>query len=285
MSVPSQRFEQFYRIPASRIDTIRERISASIGSDGTGSFQMAVSENTPHWWKKMASAAGTKDKLSGRILVSGRRDTTVEAVAARVVFDPVTFPKIRAVTQAVLEYANTAVTIALSLIGIMALWLGIMKIAEAAGVIGIITRWLSPVMTRLFPEVPPDHPAMGAMVMNMAANVLGLSNAATPFGLKAMEELDTLNPKKGTATNAMVTFLAINTAGLTLIPATAIAVRVGLGSASPAVIIGTSIVGATCATIVGIGTAKLLQRLPFFKKQLDVPSADGRRTTVDGKGE
>jgi spore maturation protein A len=109
------------------------------------------------------------------------------------------------------------------------------------------------------------------MIMNIAANMLGLNNAATPFGLKAMEELNKLNPKLGTATNAMVTFLTINTGGLVLIPATAIAVRAAAGSANPGLIIGTSIVGAGCATVVGVTAARLLQRLPQYRKALEVP--------------
>ena len=129
------------------------------------------------------------------------------------------------VTNSAIDYAGKAVNIAIGLIGIMALWLGIMKIAEQAGLISIIAKSVKPITKFLFPDVPHDHPAMGSMIMNISANMLGLGNAATPFGLKAMEELEKINPEKGTATNAMYTFLAVNTAGLTLIPATAIAVR------------------------------------------------------------
>ena len=179
-----------------------------------------------------------------------------------VVFESVSFLKLKDITNAALDYAGTAVNIAIGLIGIMALWLGVMKVAEEAGLIALIAKWLKPVMKRLFPDVPSDHPAMGSMIMNISANMLGLGNAATPFGLKAMEELDKLNPEKGTATNSMVTFLAINTAGLTLIPATAIAVRAAAGSSDPAIIIGTSIFGAGCATIAGITAAKVLEKFP-----------------------
>jgi spore maturation protein A len=143
-----------------------------------------------------------------------------------------------------------------------------MKVAEEAGLLKVVTKILAPITKRLFPDVPSDHPAVGAMIMNMAANMLGLNNAATPMGLKAMEELNKLNPKPGTATNAMVTFLAINTGGLVLIPATAIAVRAASGSTNPGIIIGTSIVGAGCATIAGIVAARVLQRLPRYKKEL-----------------
>jgi spore maturation protein A len=184
--------------------------------------------------------------------------------------EPIRFTHMKSISQAAFDYAATAVTIALGLIGIMALWLGVMKVAEEAGVLRVLTRILTPITKRIFPDVPPDHPAVGAMIMNIAANMLGLSNAATPMGLKAMEELNKLNPKVGTATNAMVTFLAINTGGLILIPATAMAVRAASGSANPGIIIGTSIVGASCATIAGVLASKILQRLPRFKKALEV---------------
>jgi spore maturation protein SpmA len=133
------------------------------------------------------------------------------------------------------------------------------------------------VSSRLFPDVPPDHPAIGAMVMNISANMLGLSNAATPFGLRAMEELNKLNPKLGTATNAMCTFLVINTSGLVLIPATAIAVRAAAGSTNPGIIIGTSIFGAGCATVAGLIAVKLLEKLPMFRRDLEVES--GKETS------
>ncbi|MEK6756660.1 MAG: nucleoside recognition domain-containing protein, partial [Bacteroidota bacterium] len=188
----------------------------------------------------------------------------------QMVLEPIRFVKLKAVTQAALDYASTAVTIALGLIGIMALWLGVMKVAEEAGLLRVVTRMLAPITKRLFPDVPADHPAIGAMIMNIAANMLGLSNAATPLGLKAMEELNKLNPKVGTATNAMVTFLAINTGGLILIPATAIAVRAAAGSANPGIIIGTSIFGAGCATVAGVLAARLLQRLPRYKKDFEI---------------
>jgi spore maturation protein A len=121
------------------------------------------------------------------------------------------------VTAGALDGAKTAVTIALALIGIMALWLGVMRLAERAGLVQRIGRALRPVMTRLFPDVPAEHPAMGSMLMNMAANMLGLGNAATPLGLRAMCDLETLNPQPGVATNAMCTFLAINTSSVQLI--------------------------------------------------------------------
>lgn len=184
------------------------------------------------------------------------------------------------VTKQAFDSAETAVKIALGLISIMTLWLGIMKIAEQAGFIRLLARALAPIMRRLFPDVPPEHPAMGSMLLNIAANWLGLSNAATPFGLKAMEELQQLNPKKDTATNAMAMFLGINTASITLIPSTIIGIRVSLNSNNPFEIIGTTIFASVCATTTAIIAAKLLGRLPVFKKDdprlTSQPQAEGQ---------
>lgn len=171
---------------------------------------------------------------------------------------------VAAVTQGAVNYAKTAVDIALGLIGIMTLWLGIMRVAEKAGLISLLGRALRPISRLLFPEIPPDHPAIGAMIMNVAANMLGLANAATPFGIKAMEELQELNPKKETASNAMVTFLTLNTAGIQFIPATIIGVLVAAGAKNPTAIISTTILATMCGAIAAVTTAKILQR--FFKE-------------------
>jgi hypothetical protein len=126
-------------------------------------------------------------------------------------------------------------------------------------------------MRRLFPDVPPEHPAMGSMLMNMAANMLGLGNAATPLGLRAMRDLETLNPRPGVASNAMCTFLAINTASVQLIPATAIALLAAAGSKRPTAIVGTALLATLCAATVAITTAKLLEKLPFFRVRQSAP--------------
>jgi spore maturation protein A len=168
-------------------------------------------------------------------------------------------------TMAAFKAAGTAVEIAIGLIGVMALWLGVMKVAEEAGLNRIIARLVRPVTRLLFPGIPADHPAISAMIMNIAANMLGLSNAATPLGLKAMEELQKLNSKTDTATDDMCMFLVINTTAITLIPATAIAVRASVGSANPAMIIIPSILAASTATVVGIVIVKIIQRLNHKK--------------------
>ncbi|MBZ5498084.1 MAG: nucleoside recognition protein [Acidobacteriia bacterium] len=172
--------------------------------------------------------------------------------------------KIENVTKAAIDAAGNSVTIALGLVGVMALWLGIMKIAEESGLMSLLARGIAPVMRRIFPEVPPDHPAMGSMLMNIAANMLGLSNAATPLGLKAMEDLEKLNRFPGVATNSMCLFLTINTAGVQLIPASMISLMASAGSKDPTAIIGTSLAATLLAAVAGVTVAKLLERIKFF---------------------
>ena len=169
------------------------------------------------------------------------------------------------VTAGALDGAKTAVTIALGLIGIMALWLGVMRLVERAGLVQRLAYGLRPLMKRLFPEVPADHPAMGSMLMNMAANMLGLGNAATPLGLRAMRDLESLNPRPGVASNAMCTFLAINTSSVQLIPTTAIAILAAAGSTRPTVIVGTALIATLCAATVAVASAKTFERLPIFQ--------------------
>lgn len=177
-----------------------------------------------------------------------------------------------AVTQQSVMAAKAAVTLSLGLLGIMAFWLGIMNIAREAGLLRWIASAIRPLMTRLFPEVPGDHPAMSMMIMNMSANMLGLGNAATPFGLKAMMELDKLNEQKGTATNAMSLFLAINTSSVALLPTGVIAIRAAMGSTNPTGIVFTTFFATICSTAVAITIAKTLQRLPRYRVNVeDVP--------------
>ncbi len=169
--------------------------------------------------------------------------------------------KIDAVTNAAIDMAKVSVEISIGLIGIMALWLGIMKIAEESGLIRIIAKGLRPITVRLFPDVPADHPAIGSIVLNMSANILGLGNAATPLGLKAMEELQELNDQKDTATNSMVMFLAINTSSVQLIlPATVVA----LMGASASEIFVTTILATLCSTIAAITAVKFLEKRKRF---------------------
>jgi spore maturation protein A len=166
---------------------------------------------------------------------------------------------------AVLEAAKSAVDICIPLIGIMALWLGLMNVAKDAGLIALFARLVRPIMRWLFPEVPDGHPAHGAMLMNIAANMLGLDNAATPMGIKAMEELQTLNPVKDTATNSMSLFLAINCGSVTLIPFTIIGYRFASGSKDPSGIIVGTLLASIASVVAGVTVARWLSRSPRFQ--------------------
>jgi len=161
---------------------------------------------------------------------------------------------------AMIDAAKGSVELAIGLVGVMALFLGLMKVAEKGGLLVVIARLVRPLMVRLFPDVPENHPAMGAMIMNMSANAMGLGNAATPFGIRAMEQLNSLNPHKGTASNSMALFLAINTSSVTLLPTGVIALRASAGSMDPAGIVPTTLFATICSTTVAIIVAKLCAR-------------------------
>lgn len=169
------------------------------------------------------------------------------------------------VAQAITSAAKIGFELALGLAGIMALWLGIMNIASESGLINHLARALQPIMRRLFPDIPVEHPAMGAMVLNISANMLGLANAATPFGLAAMKELQRLNPHVHTASNAMCMFLAINTSSVQLIPATAIAFLAANGSSDPTSIIASSLIATSISTLVAIIAVKQFEKLPRYR--------------------
>jgi len=165
---------------------------------------------------------------------------------------------------AAVDAATVSVTLCIGLIGIMALWLGLLNIAKEAGMVDALARLLSPLMRWLFPDVPDGHPAQGAMLMNISANMLGLDNAATPLGLKAMQELQTLNEHKDTATNSMAMFLAINTSNITIVPFTIIGYRVIQGSENPTEPLAGIILTTTITTIVAVIAARLLSKMPRY---------------------
>ena len=181
----------------------------------------------------------------------------------RQIFHPVLdaeAPPMQALSTAMIESAAGAVDLAIGLVGVMTLFLGLMKVAEAGGMLTFLARLIRPLMVRLFPDVPSSHPAMGAMILNLSANALGLGNAATPMGIRAMQELEHLNPNPGTATNAMVLFLAINTSSVTLLPTGVIAMRAAFGSADPSGILPTTLFATLCSTTAAIIAAKLYSR-------------------------
>jgi len=260
--IEKQKFNKFFNSDE-RTDVIINAVGSFTEDKKAIQLYVKTNPKTPKGLQSIAKASGKDDDILAHASILTLKDSLT--YSSKLYFEKISFLSMKKVTNDAIGIAGTAVEIALGLIGIMAMWLGVMKVAEQAGLIKIIANWLRPVTKRLFPEVPPDHPAVGSMVMNISANMLGLGNAATPFGLKAMEELDTLNPNKGTATNSMITFLAINTAGMTIIPATAIAIRAAAGSADPTIIIATSLFGSTCATITGITVAKLFEKFPIGK--------------------
>ena len=191
--------------------------------------------------------------------------------------------QMQAVTDAMLNSARNAVELAIGLIGVMAFFLGLMRVAQDGGLTTELSRIVSPVMRLLFPSIPAGSPAMSAMVLNISANMLGLGNAATPFGIKAIEELDKYNTQKGTATNAMALFLAINTAGLALLPSGVIGVRAALGSANAAGIWIPTWFASGCATVVGVTAAIHLSRLPRYRAT-EPPAASGDSPQPEAAG-
>lgn len=179
--------------------------------------------------------------------------------------DTMIFQKI---VDSTFDSSKTAFETSLGLTGVLALWLGIMKIGEKAGAVNVLARMLSPVFTRLFPDIPRNHPVMGSIFMNIASNMLGLDNAATPTGLKAMAQMQELNPKKDTATNPMIMFLVLNTSGLTVIPTTILAFRASYGAAQPTDVFIPILLATTVATLAGMIITALWQRINLFQPVL-----------------
>ncbi|EJW95236.1 nucleoside recognition domain-containing protein [gut metagenome] len=179
--------------------------------------------------------------------------------------DTTVFP---AIMKSTFDTSKTAFEISLGLTGVLSLWLGIMKIGEKGGVIQVLARILGPVFSKLFPELPQNHPVIGNIFMNLSANMLGLDNAATPLGLKAMEELQTLNKQKDTASNSMIMFLVLNTSGLTIIPISIMVYRAQQGAAQPTDVFVPLLLATFCSTLVGIIATALFQRINLFNKTL-----------------
>jgi len=175
--------------------------------------------------------------------------------------------RMEAVSVAILESAEDSVMIVVKLIGPMALWLGIMKVAEKAQLTDILANLFRPLAKILFPEVPKSHPALASIMMNLSANFLGLGNSATPLGIKAMQELQELNKGESSASNAMCTFLVINTSSVTLLPTTILALRIGAGSVQPTEIIGTTIFATFCSTVVGLIANRILIKISELRSR------------------
>ena len=222
-------------------------------------LRFAAGARLPEPLATIAKVSSSRDQeLQGRL--DGLNPTA--GGTAGVVFEPVRFVKLNAIAAAALDFAKTAAEIALSLVGVMSLFLGLIKIAEHAGIIYSLVKLVRPVLRPLFPEVPADHPALAMIALALTANVFGLGNAATPFGIKAMEELQKLNKSDDTATNSMVMMLALSTASVQLVPPVLLLALLGLQINKLVFpIIGTGL----CGLIIAIVSAKLLGRLPGYR--------------------
>ncbi|MEP7104835.1 MAG: nucleoside recognition domain-containing protein [Chloroflexota bacterium] len=230
-------------------------------------LRFAAGAKLPEPLATIAKVSSSRDQeLQGRLASftpPPARDTAAVVATAGVRFEPVSFVKLNAIAAGALEFAKTAAEIALSLVGVLALFLGMLKIAEHAGIVYALVKLVRPFLRPLFPEVPPDHPALGMIALNLCANVFGLGNAATPFGIKAMEELQKLNPTEDTATNPMVMLLAINTASVQLMPPVLLLALLGLQVNK---LIFPITISTVLSLIVAIVAAKLLGRMRVFRE-------------------
>jgi spore maturation protein A len=233
-----------------------------IQSDKGAEIHFAKDVALPEPLATVRSMTSERDNdLRGPAMLAPQQGDTLAAVAIRL--PDVRFVKLTAISKAAIDMAKTAVTLALGLIGVIALWLGLLRIADTSGLINVIVRISEPVFRPLFPEIPKGHPAMGLIVLNLSANVLGLGNAATPMGIKAMEELQKLNPVKDTATNSMVMLLAINTASIQIVPPVLLVAIMGLqiNQLFFSILISTGL-----SLVVSIIMVKLLGRLKRYRE-------------------
>ncbi|MEZ4695182.1 MAG: nucleoside recognition domain-containing protein [Rhodothermales bacterium] len=258
VTIRSSDYSAFYGSDAADLNFDGMLIQASGGRQ----IQFADGESLPEPLATIRTETSKRDELLRGKLPSAISPGAVD-VSTGVVFPRVQFVKMTAITRAAFDFAETAVTLALGLIGALALWMGLIKIAEESGMLNSIVRFTQPVIRRLFPEIPPDHPALGMIVLNLTANMLGLGNAATPLGLKAMEELQKLNPSEDTATNSMVMLLALNTASVQLVPPVLLVAIMGLAinQLMAAIIIVTAL-----SAVVAVTSALLLGRLKRYSK-------------------
>lgn len=236
---------------------VSDTLMGSVTNKSSG-FELAINVNQalPAHWKNVANEVANENASGSLILRTILKPSTNNG-PAKVTLPAVKWVKMKAITNAAIDMAETAVSLAIGLIGVMAFWLGLMQIGYKSGLIEGLNVLVAPIMRRLFPEVPANHPAMSAISMNMAANILGLGNAATPMGIKAMEELQKLNPNKDEATNAMCMFLAINTSSVQLLPP---ATLIALMGASTNELMIPIIFATLCSTIVAIVAGKWFSR-------------------------
>lgn len=272
-------YQRVYRTDA---ESPEESYSGEVAETANGyELQFAPDAKLPPTLATIRDASGGDESPKLRGVLNGFEFASLNTTATdgqphamTITFEPVRFVKLKAITQAAFDFSKTAVKIAIELIGGLALWLGLMRIGEKAGLIELFVRLTQPVLRPLFPEIPKGHPAMGMVALNLTANMLGLGNAATPFGIKAMEELQALNPKKDTATNAMVMLLALNTAGVQLVPPAILIAILGVGASE--LLFPILAVTITCAIIAAF-SARLLGKLPIYRRSdpaLAVPTAE-----------
>lgn len=259
--IPAEEYGSFYRTQ----ERPAESYPGYLLQTGEGAqLRFEAGASLPEPLATVASVSKSNDdELQGALLAFTPPLADANAVAptarAAVRFDPVRFVKLNAISAAAFDFAETAAEIALGLIGVLALFLGLLKIAEASGVVYSLVKLVHPVLRPLFPDVPADHPALGMIALNLTANVFGLGNAATPFGIKAMEELQKLNPSDDTATNPMVMLLAINTASVQLVPPVLLLALLGMQINQ---LVFPIILTTMLSLIVGIAAARLFGRLP-----------------------
>ncbi len=250
-------YQTFYEVAESPATTYNGTL---LQTEGGRQLRFAASAQLPEPLATIRGVSQSNEtELQGTLAGFEPPAGVATATATSVVFDPVRFVRLNAIGAAALEFAETAAEISLGLIGVLALFLGLLKIAEEAGIIFALVRLVRPVLRPLFPDVPKDHPALGMIALNLTANIFGLGNAATPFGIKAMEELQKLNPTEETATNSMVMLLAVNTASVQLVPPVLLLALMGLqiNQLIFAIIITTGL-----SLLIAITATKLYQRLP-----------------------
>ncbi len=250
-----------------------------IGTEEGTQLRFDVDANLPEPLATIRDVTNPREEqLQGEVIGA----LTPAGGTVAIAFEPVRFVKMNAISGAALNFAETAVEIALSLIGVLALFLGLLKIAEEAGIIYGIVRLVRPLLKPLFPEIPDDHPALGMIALNLAANIFGLGNAATPFGIKAMEELQTLNSTDDTATNSMVMLLAVNTASVQLVPPVLLLALMGLQINQ---LIFAIIITTFLSLLIAIASAKLLGRLKMFRRTDPALIAPSTESTTDSTEE
>lgn len=271
--INAREFQSFYSTPNSPDSVYAATL---IGTEEGTQLRFDADANLPEPLSTIRDVTNPREEqLQGEVIGT----LTPAGGAVMVAFEPVRFVKMNAISQAALNFAETAVEIALSLIGVLALFLGLLKIAEEAGVIYAIVKLVRPLLKPLFPEIPDDHPALGMIALNLAANIFGLGNAATPFGIKAMEELQTLNATEDTATNSMVMLLAVNTASVQLVPPVLLLALMGLQINQ---LIFAIIITTFLSLLIAIASAKLLGRLRMFRRTDPALAASPTESTEEG---